>query len=99
MALFFSVSYFLPIFQGWRTFLRVGSNIRSQTDKRKNVGQGCNDIDDGLEPGKQKIKYKRSSRLSMFPIPPKSKRRARKKGLRLINFKLSESGLLGVNSK
>ena len=35
--------------QGWRTFLNGGSNLRSQTEKRKNVGHGCNNIYEGLE--------------------------------------------------
>ena len=34
---------------GWRTFLCGGSNLKSQTEKRKNVGYGCNNINEGLE--------------------------------------------------
>ena len=37
------------LYQGWRTFLSGGSNLRSQTEKRKNVGHGCNNINEGLE--------------------------------------------------
>ena len=35
--------------QGWRTFLSGWSNLRSQTEKRKNVGHGCNHINERLE--------------------------------------------------
>ena len=33
--------------------LSGGSNVRLLTEKRKNVGHGCNAIDEGLELGEQ----------------------------------------------
>ena len=39
--------------QGWRTFVSDGSKVRLLTEKRKNVGYGCNAIDEGLELGEQ----------------------------------------------
>ena len=43
------VLLYYVLYQGWRTFLSGGSNLRSQTEKRKNVGHGCHNINEDLK--------------------------------------------------
>ena len=66
---------------------------------RKKVGHECNDIDEGLEPGKQKIKYKKVFAPSDVPNSAEIYAKNKKKGLHLINSQLSANRPLGMNSK
>ena len=61
------------------------------------VGHGCNDIDEGLELAKQKIK--KVFAPSDVPNSAEMYAKSTKKGLHLINSQLSANRLFGVNSK
>ena len=62
------------------------------------MGHGCNDIDEWLELGKQKMKYKKVFAPSDVPNSAEIYAKSKKKGLHLINSQLSANRLLVVNS-
>ena len=64
-------------------------------DRKKKVGHGCNDIDEGLELGKQKIKKV----FAPSDVPNSAEIYAKSNKKSLINSQLSANRLLGVNSK